>query len=189
MSRTARPRPAFTLIELLAVLAVIIIMAAVLVPSLSAFRGDSHQRAGADVVRAELAHARARARDEGRPYRVAVSEDGARIRREPDGPEFGAATAASVPGGEAVVEYPFDHATVRVEVAEGAPPAGEGGWVTVALVLPDGTCREDQVFLAIRDTSKPGAGADSDRDVVYVRVRGLTGSSRVVANPFTDRSQ
>ncbi|MBY0457180.1 MAG: type II secretion system GspH family protein, partial [Gemmataceae bacterium] len=68
MSRAARPRRAFTLVEVLAVLAVMILLAAVLLPGIGAFRGDNRQRAAADAVRSELAHARALAREEGRPH-------------------------------------------------------------------------------------------------------------------------
>ncbi|MBY0457139.1 MAG: hypothetical protein K2V38_07370, partial [Gemmataceae bacterium] len=130
-------------------------------------------------------------REEGRPHRVAVSEDGARIRREADGPEFGTAAAASVPGGNTtVVEYPFDErVTVRVEAGEGNTAAAENGWVTVAVVLPDGSCREDQVLLSVRDIYKVSGNGGNDQDVLYVQVRGLTGSARVIPNPFAGRNR
>ena len=165
-------RRGFTLFDLMVVMTLLLLLAAVILPSISAFRGDTRQRAAADVLRGELAVARGRAMEEGRPYRVAVSRDGRRIRRAPDSPDFaqtGAADGAS--GSAAAVDYPFDHVTAEV-VAEGdAEPEAVDGWVTVATVLPDGSCREDTALVII---------TEPDNGSLRVRVRGLTASSRVV---------
>lgn len=172
---TARPRRrGFTLFELIVVMALLVLLAAVVIPSLSAFRGDTRQRAAADVIRGELAVARARAMEEGKPYRVALSQDGTRIRRAPDGPDFDTVSAAGNASGSAsAVDYPFDHVTAQV-VAEqdGMAPATSGNWVTVATVQPDGSCREDTALIVISEEDRPG---------LHLRVRGLTGSSRVVS--------
>lgn len=170
----ARPRRGFTLFELILVLALLLLLAAVIIPSLSAFRGDSRPRAAADMIRSELAVARARAMEEGRPYRVAISTDGTRIRRAPDSPEFDTTSAASASGGSAsAVDYPFEHVTASVVVEqEGMEPASTGTWVTIAVVKPDGTCREETTLVMLKET---------DGGALYVRIRGLTGSSQVVS--------
>lgn len=176
-ARTAhRPRRGYTILELIVVMALLIMLAVVVLPSVGAIQGGTRQRAGADAVRAELASARARARDEGQPYRIAISEDGRRLRREADGPDFGTATGDGVPGSSAAcVEFEFDKkVAAEVQTMDGTAAVSDGGWVTVATVLPDGTCREDGMLIAFKDEDKPK---------LYVQVRGLTGSSRVVPDP------
>lgn len=173
---TARSRRrGFTLFELIVVMALLLLLAAVVIPSLGAFRGDTRMRAAADVIRGELAVARARAMEEGRPYRIALSADGARIRRAPDGPDFEQVSGLDhASGSSPAVDYPLDQVTAQV-VAEqdGMTPPTANGWVTIATVQPDGTCREDTALIVIKEEDRAG---------FYVRVRGLTSSSRVVPN-------
>ena len=71
MTRRNR-RPGFTLIEVLLVMAIILIMAAVAFPTLSAMWGDVRAKAAADQVRAAWTEARARAIEDNRAYRFAV---------------------------------------------------------------------------------------------------------------------
>ncbi len=166
-------RRGFTVFELVVVIALLLLLAALLMPSLTAFRGDSRQRGAADSIRAELSVARSRAMEEGRPYRVAVSKDKLRIRRAPDTAEFATAGAFGQPDSAAqVVDYAFEGVTAEV-IAEqaGTEVAESEGWVTIAIVQPDGTCRDDYATVVI---SEEGNGA------MYVRVRGVTGASRVV---------
>lgn len=170
------PRRGYTLIELLAVMAVLVLIAAVVIPSVAAFRGDSRPRAAADAIRGELAVARARAKEEGRPYRVALSEDGKRLRRAPDEPDFGEVSASGgASGSSPAVDYAFDTVTASVvPEPDSAPPAAVNGWTTLATVLPDGTCREDSVLVSLKDGDGPQ---------LQLRIRGLLGRSRVVAGP------
>jgi prepilin-type N-terminal cleavage/methylation domain-containing protein len=176
---THTPRRGYTLFELLVVMAILLLLAVIIIPSVVSFRGDTRQRAAADVIRGELAVARARAKEEGRPYRVAVSDDGTRIRRAPDDTSFAEAGASSQASGSAiVVEYAFDYVTAQVVPEQDAnPPTKENGWTTVAVVQPDGTCREDNVLVSLKD---------NDGGTLYLRVRGLTGRSRVLTQPPTN---
>jgi prepilin-type N-terminal cleavage/methylation domain-containing protein len=174
MAVSARPRrPGFTLFELIVVMALLLLLAAIVIPSLGAFRGDTRQRAASDIIRGELAVARARAMEEGKPYRVALSSDGSRIRRAPDGPDFEQMSAFDSPSGSAIaVDYPFDHVTAQVITEQdGMAPTENAGWVTIATVMPDGSCREETSLILITEEGRPG---------LHVRIRGLTGSSRVV---------
>jgi prepilin-type N-terminal cleavage/methylation domain-containing protein len=184
--RTPRaPRHGFTLFELLVVMALLILLAAIILPSVGAFRGDTRQRAGADVIRTELATARARAKEEGRPYRVALSQDRTRIRRAPDTIDFAQTQASEISGGSATaVDYPFEHVTAERVFENNASTSASGsdaaepidGWVTVATILPDGTCKEDTVLVVIKE---------NEESPVYLRVRGLTCNARIVPNPTT----
>jgi type II secretion system protein H len=176
---TARSRHGFTLFELIVVLALLLLLAALILPSLSAFRGDTRQRAVADTIRGELAVARARAMEEGRPYRVSLSEDGSRIRRAPDDTNFEQAAALDgASGSSPAVDYAFEHVTAFVMPApDGTQSQSMNGWVTVATVQPDGTCREDTALLVLKEEDRAG---------LYIRVRGLTSGSRVVPNDGTN---
>ena len=170
---TARYRRGYTLFELIVVMAVLLLLAAIILPSLSAFRGDTRHRAAADTIRSELAVARARAMEEGRPYRVAISHpDGKRIRRGPDGIDFTQSAPFDGPSGSAaVVDYEFDYVTASVVSETDLQPEPTAGWITIATLLPDGTCREDTSLVVI---------TEPDNGSLRVRVRGLTGSARVV---------
>ncbi|AMV29053.1 hypothetical protein VT84_31955 [Gemmata sp. SH-PL17] len=169
---TCSTRRGFTLVEVLVVMAILLLLAVVVLPSIGAFRGDSRPRAGVDVIRGELAAARGRAMTEGRPYRIAIGANGSRIRRAPDGPEFtetGGFDRAD--GGAIAVEYPFEHVTAELLSDPSAAPDTGSDWVTIAVVLPNGTCLDDNIIVGVRE------GQDGP---LRVQIRGLTGTSRVL---------
>ena len=112
---TRPPRRGFTLVEVIVVMAILILLAIIVLPSLGAFRGDTRSRAAGDVIRGELAVARARAKDEGKPYRVALSPDGRRLRRAPDAADFAQAPASDQP---TWVEVHSTHFTVITDAGE-----------------------------------------------------------------------
>ena len=169
---TRSTRRGYTLLELVVVMAILLLLAAVVLPSIGAFRGDTRLRAAADVIRGELATARGHAMESGVPYRVAINQAGTRIRRAPDGPEFAQTEAFGHPDGNAkVVEYAFEHVTA--EILAGPESAGDSEWRTIATLLPDGTALEENVVVGVRE---------DDRQPMRIHVRGLTGTSRVVTN-------
>jgi len=142
--RYERRNTGYTLVELLVVLAILILLAVLILPSTSSLSGTTRQKAAADAIRGELAAARAWAMEDGEPYRVALSPDGARIRRAPEG-TF--AQSAAVEGGSASTkssEQVFEHAVAAIDSGPNqTAPSAIDGWITIAVVLPDGTCRDD----------------------------------------------
>jgi len=179
------PRPTrrsgFTLIETMAVLAVMIILGAVLLPSTSALWGNTHQQAAADVLRGALADARGLAMEHGVPYRLAVNSDGTKLRLAPEGDDFATQAAADhATAGMKVLELTLEKATVSVvhETGDMTGSADAGGWQTVATFLPDGTCREGTVIANVNEGTFPP---------LAVQVRGVTGAVKVLppqaANP------
>lgn len=181
MPATAR-RPAFTLFELVVVLAVLVILGAVLVPSAVSVFGGNRVRAAADQVRGELAAARSWAIEDGVPYRVAVSADGTRLRRAPDD-DFAQGTGADAADSTArIVEYDLEkvRAAVVRAVTNDRVPADTAGWVTVAVLLPDGTCRDEGdesplVFVELREEGLAESAAP-----LRLAVQRVTGQVRVV---------
>lgn len=159
----------------MAVMAALVVLGVMLIPTLSGIRGNTNLKAGADTLRSLMAQARAKAIEDGRNYRLTITADGRTIRIEPD--------VNSITG-EAMPPDADDRPIVREELLpkgvtvaileDDAPITDAGGLQRVATLLPDGTCREDSVFLQFNES-----GVKS----LTVRIRGLTGSTTVVDNP------
>jgi len=81
-------RPAYTLLELLLVMAVMLLLATFAYQSVDVIFGDSRVQAATDQVRAAFTNARIHAVDEGRPYRFAILPSKGKYRIAPDSPEF-----------------------------------------------------------------------------------------------------
>ena len=177
--RNPTPRSGFTLIELLAVLAVLLVLAAVTLPSFNGLKGNTHQKAAADLMQARIADARGRAMFFGTAYRLATHKDGTRLRLAPDGPDFASQHADNPPtGASRVSEDNLDRASAGLgadpdaDPSSPAPAGDDGsGWVTVATFLPDGTCREDRAMVEIHETNFPP---------IRILIRGVSGGSRIL---------
>ncbi len=171
---TARRRAGFTLVELLAVMAVLLVLTAILAPGLRLFSRDSKLLAGSDLLRGRIADARGEAMEHGRPYRLALSQDGLKVRVAPDDQNFDTATLTTDEASPKVSEddFPKD-VTATSEPPDGSPPTVDAdGWTRVATFQPDGTCREDAVVIRV---SQPNMYP------VLIRIRGLTGAATVEA--------
>jgi len=162
-------RTAFTLLEMVLVLALIVILAAIASPSLVSMRPHYRIQGAADSLKSAFANARALAMETGQPYRVAIVPNKGNYRVAPDSAEFWAGGPpppaedgtrlevidGSVP--EGVVLLPDGSADVLPGEDEQTVVAAEGlgpdQWKTVAVLLPDGTARDDaRVTLRTRGT-------------------------------------
>lgn len=189
MSKTGRR--GVTLFELLLVVGILGFIAAMTVPALDIFMPDTKVKGSVDQVRAAWADARARAIEEGRPYRFAIVANTGRYRVAPDAPEYwgqGGAPAGEcliledgLPGGvrfQTVDEngnYSGDGAdtsdvpwTRPDQASQEAAPA-PSAYSSPVIFLPDGTARED---VAIAFVVK-GARRTT------LQLRGLTGSTSI----------
>ncbi len=171
-SRT-RPRAGFTLFELLVVIVALIVLGAILIPTLSGLSGDSKVNAGTDLLRQRVAEARSHAIGEGRIYRVTLAPEGNKIRVTPQDDTTQQTTAAE-PEKPFFAEDAFpDGVTVRLVVDSSAPPATDSnGWTVLGTFLPDGTCREDSPEIVV---SEPGCYP------MQIQIRGLTGATTITA--------
>ena len=164
-----RRRRAFTILEVLLVMAIIIIIMAVAYPSMEAWWGDSRVQAAADEVRGAWAEARARSIDAGIPYRFAVKPNQEQYRIAPDLAEHWEGIAESEQDsddGKIMVGSLPRNIFFRLD-SEAMETAG--GWRTVATFLPDGTCKDDARIVLRADGCQP----------LVVSVRSLTGITRV----------
>src|SRR5262245_36196089 len=180
-----RRRPALTLFEVILVMAVLVILAAISYPSMRAMQGYYRLHAAIDAVRAGFAQARGRAIEDNRPYRVSVEEQGGHFRIAPDNDDYwsGGSPPTSDPQGQGFVHEQALPPGVRFTVnggASSAPPddsssaienktAASGNWTTAAVFMPNGTAREDvRILFEVRGV-KP----------TTVYLRGLTGTVSV----------
>jgi Tfp pilus assembly protein FimT len=175
-------REGYTLFELLIVMALLIILGAVVIPNTTSLFGGNRPKAAADQIRGELAAARSWAMEEGVPYRVAVSGDGTKIRRGPDGEDFGQGAGADSASSTArIVEYAFEKviATVTLGAENERPGADAGGWVTIAVYLPDGTCRDEGEANSFATVQLREDGLAENSAGLRVIVQKVTGQVRV----------
>lgn len=159
------PRHGYTLLEVLVVVALIAIIAALAVPNIEGMYGHVRMSASIDQVRAQWAEARAHAIDNGVPYKFSVMMGQERFRVAPDLPEFwngGDTSGGQLEEGTAYVhEDSLEKGIVFTNGSNGT----SGDWHTVAIFLPNGECKEDA------DVTLGGQGYRSHQ----IRVRGLTG--------------
>lgn len=182
-------RQAYTLLEVVLVLALIVMLSAIIVPSYDAMYGDYRLTAAADMVRAAWASARAHAMEEGRPYVFAVVSGKGNFRIAPEGAEYWAGNAGEAredTAGGLLLQEEVLPKGVRFSTAEGAPAdlgsdsamtlgsVPPTAWSPIATFLPDGTAREDVVIEFQTRGSRPRV----------LKLRGLTGS---VTTPSTER--
>jgi len=165
-----RQRSGFTLLELMAVMAVIIILGAVLVPTLTGTKGNTHTQAGADVMHASIAKSRAKAIEHGRPYRLMINAEGTEVKVEPDlvegadstddnGDPLDTPDPEKMPDGVKVVLQADEDVIVSKD---------DAGWQRVATFLHDGTCREDNVVIQL---------LEQGTTPLLIRLRGITGAT------------
>jgi len=81
-------RTAFSLVEIIVVLLIIVIATGIILPSADSMYRNARVQAGVDGVRSALLMARTRAIEDGRDYRVGILPGGVAFRVAPDSPEF-----------------------------------------------------------------------------------------------------
>jgi type II secretory pathway pseudopilin PulG len=149
---------AFTLFELMLVLAIMVVAAAISFPSLKSMLASYRVTAAGDSIRAAWAQGRARAMNESRPYRFSIVAGAADFRLAPDSAEFwsGTGSTSQTPGAALILQdalppgvrfsdpkQPGAANVVDDSPSVVAPGSDSGAWSTVAVFLPDGTARDD----------------------------------------------
>jgi prepilin-type N-terminal cleavage/methylation domain-containing protein len=176
MTARRHRRSAFTIVEMMVVIAVVLILGAILIPSLVGFWSNNRTKAGVDIATARLSDARGAAISRGQAYRVCASPDGRQIRVCPDESELAEQLPTDSDAPPLVRTDTLPDGVVLTPILTGTADAtaSADGWVTLVTFLPDGTCREDASEFQL---------AEPDVTPQVVRVRGLTGVWTV--NPAT----
>jgi type II secretory pathway pseudopilin PulG len=182
-----RCRPSYTLLELMLVLAVIVMVSALAVPSIDGMYGYYKMNAAVDGVRGVWAQGLAHAQDEGVAYRFSVVPGKGNYRLAPDSSDFwsgGTPPVADPDNPPAVIDDSLPRGVTFAmgnngpspnvdSNAETSMPIGQvdsGSWSTVAVFLPDGTARDDvEILFQVK-----GARSKS------IQLRALTGLDRVI---------
>ena len=160
-------RSGFTLLELILVLALMAMLAAMLYPSFESMFIGVRVNAAADHLRSKFAEARAHAIDEVRPYRFAVKagQSGYRLAPDtsdnwsdsttpPDSSNPGTVLEDQLPGG------------IQFNLGTGAGTPDSNGWTTILTFQFDGSCDADKTIRLDLDGARP----------VEISVRSMTGS-------------
>jgi len=180
-------RSGSTLIEIILVMAILVIISAMSVPSLQSMYGSYKLNGGVDSVRSAWADARARAIEEGRPYRFSVEQDGSSYRVAPNQDDYwtGGNGPDDDPNGRGLILEKSLPAGVRFSV-NGEPsnpspaeeptkdtldekPVTTSNWTTAVIFEPDGTSKQDVGVLFTVRGCKP----------TTLQLRGMTGTVSV----------
>jgi prepilin-type N-terminal cleavage/methylation domain-containing protein len=175
-------RRAFTLFELIVVLAILVTVAALSYPTIESMHAHYRVQAAADMLRSAWSDARTRAMEEGQAYRFAVVYEKGNFRVAPDGAEF---WGSDVPAGDSAnpplllasalpkgVRFRKEGAARVDSDAETALPADSvdlAQYSPLAVFLPDGTAREDVAVLVEMSGARPR----------LVKLRAMTGGVSV----------
>lgn len=169
-TRHPRRRAGYTLIEMVVVVAVLLIIGGVVLPTLSGLTGDTKVKGAADAVKARLLEARLNAMEQGRPYVFSISPDGLKMRVAPDDSIEGEVGA----DGQALPTLVVNEAlpseiTVKLATTNTGQTPGTtaDGNTRVATFQPDGTCAEDLITLFVQEGGATG---------MVVTVRGVSGA-------------
>lgn len=199
MVRPSRRR-AFTLLELVLTMAIVVMVTALGYPAYEAMADGVRINAAVDDVRGGLAEAQARAMDEGRPYRFAIVPGQRNYRIAPDSSDYwsgGGSPTSSTPDGQAQpLVYPNQlpkGMALSLGVDGGGNTSGTdtgntsgtdtgkdssadvdaGAYISAAVLLPDGTARDDvDLTLSQRGTR-----------IAIIHLRALTGCVTIQKNP------
>lgn len=181
------PRQAYTLMEVLLVMAILIIVSAVTIPTVSTMFAGSSLDAAADAIQAELTKARNKALEERRPYLFAIKEGTSFYRIAPASEEYWAGAGGIGFVNEAdydLRENPVSEGILPDKVCFCSPDGlgnMDGGgleWSVVATFLPDGTAQENVQF---------GLSVDNQQ-IKLINLNASTGSVTTASLPVTVNS-
>jgi prepilin-type N-terminal cleavage/methylation domain-containing protein len=182
-------RRAFTLLEVVLVLTILVIVTVLAYPSLEGMYDNARLKAAADEVRAAWTEARTRAVNEGRPYRFALVPGKGNYRLAPDASEFWSGDGTQREDTTEETERPLvlekhlargvrfntEDGTMPLESDTGnesfLPPGSVelNKYLPILTFFPDGTSREDVSIVFSLKGARP----------ILLRLRGITGAVTV----------
>ncbi len=175
-----RSRPAYTLMEIMAVLGILVIVGALTVPVVSSMFSSGRVQAAADAVRAQLTKTRNRAMEEHRPYRFAIKQNTGKYKIAPDSADYWSDAPANTDPPAAGDQQPLQvEGDLPEKVVFSSSSGGQDAddWHTVAVFMSDGSASNDvEISLAMEGSQQP----------VTLRLQASTGSVTTAALKSTD---
>ena len=171
----------YTILELVIVLAILIILGSVIVPTLANYYGNSRQVAASDLIRQRVVEGRAKAMEQGIWYRLAINQDKKRIRLAPDNQNFSSSSpspdSSPAPNAQVIEDKLDGKVTAEVSFDPNDPRSSNNSddWLTVMTIGPEGICREQyNTTVTVKE---------SNFQPLLIQVRGLVGSAAIVPPP------
>jgi prepilin-type N-terminal cleavage/methylation domain-containing protein len=165
-------RSGYTLLEVMLVLAIIVILAAVAYPSVEGMYTGVRLRAGVDGLRGAMMQARAHAMDEAEPYRFAIAPGQGNYRVAPENAGYWGGSGTPAPADPNRPPFVLEETlpkgtrfTLNGAAGGDSGSTDQGGWAPVVTFLADGSATQD-VQIAVQ---APGV-----RPLV-LRLRAMTG--------------
>ncbi len=183
-----QPRAGYTLFELVLVLAILVILATLAVPSYQNAMSSMRMTESADTLRTAWATARAHAINESRPYRFAYVPNQGNYRIAPDSADFWGGSGAAQeydPENPSYVEEQTLPKGVRFSSADAIQSVQGNDYGSGDTSLPIGSIQPSQWTTAV--VFQPDGSAE-DVEVIFtatgnaplsVKLRGLTGAVTV----------
>lgn len=173
-------RTGYTLVEMVLVLLLLVVLAALAYPVVDNMYASSRLSAASDTVRARWSDARTHATEERRPYRFAIKDNTGSFRIAPDTDEFwddGEEDLLANDQEAFVLEGSLpDRVYFGSSDASGADGAAQE-WRKLVTFQPDGSASDDV------EVSFATSGASP----VILRLRATTGTATTVALPRPQR--
>jgi len=127
-------RKGHTLVEVIAVVAILVAVAAISFPMIKPMMIDREKDAAADMVRARWSELRRKAINNNRPYSFEIKEGTNKFRCVAEADDMDADEDAALAAHEP--ELPGE-----VKFAHGQSGSGSGGWTKIVTFLPDGSAK------------------------------------------------
>jgi prepilin-type N-terminal cleavage/methylation domain-containing protein len=168
-------RSGFTLMEVLLVLVVMVIVGAISIPIIQTTMEEARISASGDLVRGRLAETRARAMEDGRPWRFGFMTHSGIYQIAPEDADCWTDPTMEPDERADLIRdtLPKDvvFALTHQDIFDSDSPGGAGGgnWELGAVFMPDGTARDDAIIYF----GKPGRGP------MRANLRGLTGNVNI----------
>jgi prepilin-type N-terminal cleavage/methylation domain-containing protein len=141
-------RAGYTFMEIVVVMAIIVVLASLSVPVISTMLADTRQTAAADMVQARLADTRARAMEEGRPWKLGYLASSGIYQLAPeDSDEWNNVQQEPIEQADCIRDQLPTDVIMAASAAEirGGQGGGATGsmWETIGVYMPAGNARDD----------------------------------------------
>jgi len=176
-------RAGYTLLEIVMVVALLVVLTGLTLPSIDALFADGRLEAAGDMIRARMADARSMAMEQGKPFRFGYVPGSGKFQIAADDSslwnsvsDVGTVDSDDQVAGELPQGILFGTDSGSIS---GGHPSSSGSWQVGGVFLPDGTARGDNNADGTSNDDATFYYGNAGFSPMAVRLRGLTGIVRV----------